>query len=111
VASAPQYPAPRVWLRGDRTSRIPGSINGEEFTGRFDDAIKAIYDSGETNRVVFSHGEAITFWVLMTVKNPDMSLANSPLPNTAHVVVIGDPMDGWTLVNWDGAPVSAPTVH
>ena len=110
-ASAPQYPAPRVWLQGDRTSRIPGSISGVEFKARFDDAVKAIYDSCETNPVAFSHGEAIMFWVLMTVKNPDMSLANSPLPNTAHVVVTGNPTDGWTLVNWDGAPVSAPTLY
>jgi hypothetical protein len=41
----------------------------------------------------------------MTVKNPDMSLANDPLPNTAHVVITGNPTDGWTFVNWNGRPV------
>jgi broad specificity phosphatase PhoE len=111
VASAPRYRAPRVWLQGDRTTRIPGSINGEEFEVRFNDAVEAIYDSGETNPVVFSHGEAITFWVLMTVKNPDMKLADSPLPNTARVVVAGNPTDGWTLVNWDGTPVPDHALH
>jgi broad specificity phosphatase PhoE len=106
-ATAPQYPAPMAWLHGDRKARIPGSINGEEFESRFNNAVNAIYDSGETNPVAFSHGEAITFWVLMNVKNADLSLANDPLPNTAHVVVTGNPRDGWTLANWNGIPVPA----
>ncbi|MDH6244439.1 histidine phosphatase family protein [Mycobacterium sp. OTB74] len=110
-ASAPVYPAPRVWLSGNRTMRIPGAINGEEFESRFSDAVKTIYDSGETNPAVFSHGEAITYWVLMNVKNPDMRLVDSSLRNTGHVVVSGNPTDGWTLSNWDGTPVPAPTSH
>jgi broad specificity phosphatase PhoE len=104
-ATAPRFPAPAVWLHGDRSARIPGSVNGYEFRSRFSDAVKAIYDSGETNPVAFSHGLAILYWVLMTVKNPDMSLADVPLPNTAHIVVTGNPADGWTLVNWNGRPV------
>jgi broad specificity phosphatase PhoE len=96
-----------VWLHGDRTARIPGSINGDEFESRFDDAVKTIYDSGETNPVAFCHGEAIMFWVLINVKNPDPSLANDPLPITARVVVTGNPRDGWTLTNWNGMPVPA----
>jgi len=108
-ANAPQYvAAPLAWLRGDRTARIPGSINGDEFESRFNDAVETIYDSGETNPVAFSHGEAIMFWVLMNAKNAEMSLANVPLPNTAHVVVTGNPTDGWTLANWNGMPVPAP---
>jgi broad specificity phosphatase PhoE len=110
-ASAPKFPAPTAWLHGDRTARIPGSINGDEFESRFNDAVRTIYDSGETNPVAFSHGLAILYWVLMSVKNPDMSLANDPLPNTAHVVVTGNPTDGWTLANWNGRPVPAPTSH
>jgi broad specificity phosphatase PhoE len=106
--NAPQYTAaPMAWLHGDRTARIPGSINGDEFESRFNDAVKTIYDSGETNPIAFSHGEAIMFWVLMNVKNTNLSLANDPLPNTAHVVVTGNPKDGWTLANWNGTPVPA----
>jgi broad specificity phosphatase PhoE len=108
-ASARPYPAPQVWLNGDRTARIPGSINGTEFESRFTDAVNTIYDSGETNPVVFSHGEAITYWVLMNVKNPDMRRVDPLLPNTGHVVVTGNPTDGWTLNNWDGTTVPAPT--
>jgi broad specificity phosphatase PhoE len=104
-ATAPRFPAPSAWLHGDRSARIPGSVTGVEFQSRFNEAVKTIYDSGETNPVAFSHGLAILYWVLMTVTNPDLSLANDPLPNTAHVVVTGNPTDGWTLVNWNGRPV------
>ena len=47
------------------------------------------------------------FWVPMNAKNADMSLANNPLPNTAYVVLTGNPRDGWTLNNWNGTPVPA----
>ena len=108
-ASARPHLALQAWLSGDRTARIPGAINGEEFEARFSDSVKTIYDSGKTNPVVFSHGEAITYWVLMNVKNPDMRLVAPQLPNTGHVVVTGNPTDGWTLNNWDGTPVPAPS--
>ena len=106
-ANAQQFLAPSAWPHGDRTARIPGSINGNEFEQRFNDAVNTIYDTGETNPVVFSHREAIMFWVLMNAKNADMSLANNPLPNTAYVVLTGNPRDGWTLNNWSGTPVPA----
>lgn len=108
-SDAPLDPAkaPLVWLRGDWVARIPGSINGNEFESRFNDAVETIYRSGETNPVVFSHGEAILCWVLMNAKNADKSPANNSLPNTAHVVLTGNPQGGWTLVNWNGMPVPA----
>jgi len=109
-ATAPQYQAPTAWLHGDRIARIPGSITGDEFESRFNDAVTVIYDSGQTNPVAFSHGEAIMYWVLMNATNADASLLEKDaLPNTAHVVVTGNPLDGWTLVNWNGTPVRAPT--
>ena len=106
-ATAPKFSAPTDWLQGKRADRIPGSINGFELESRFNDAVKTIYDTGETNPVAFSHGLAILYWVLMTVKNPVMSLSDQPLPNTAHVVLTGNPTDGWTLVDWNGTPVPA----
>lgn len=42
-------------------------------------------------------------WTLMNVKNPKTGLlASHPLPNIGRVVITGDPVNGWTLVNWDG---------
>jgi broad specificity phosphatase PhoE len=96
---------PLRWLQGDRSARIPGSLNGNEFQARFDEAVQHIYNSGELNPVAFSHSAAIMVWALMNVHNPDQSLlASKPLPNTGRVVVTGNPSDGWTLTEWDADP-------
>jgi hypothetical protein len=55
--------------------------------------------------MAFSHGAAIMTWVLMNVRNPDLSLLTSkPLPKVGHVVVTGNPAGGWTLAEWDADP-------
>jgi broad specificity phosphatase PhoE len=93
------------WAQGDRSTRIPGSIDGNEFEARFSDSVRQIYDSGELNPVAFSHGGAIMLWVLMNVHNPDKSLLSSkPLPNVGRVVVTGNPSDGWTMTEWNADP-------
>jgi broad specificity phosphatase PhoE len=105
-ASAVQtyFAAPEQWLRGDRSARIPGSIDGNEFDARFDQAVQQIYDSGDDNPVAYSHGAAIMLWVQMNVDNPNPQLLmQHPLDNTGYVVVEGNPTDGWTLTDWDGA--------
>jgi broad specificity phosphatase PhoE len=80
-------------------------LNGNEFEARFNDAVRQIYDSGQQNPVVFSHGGAIMVWVLMNVHNPDPSLlTGKPLPNIGHVIVNGNPTEGWTLTDWDADP-------
>jgi broad specificity phosphatase PhoE len=105
-AEVPQDEAASMaWLHGDRSAHIPGSINGNEFDAQFGDAVQTIYDSGDLNPVAFSHSAAIMFWVLMNVKNPNVSLPTSnPLPNAGHIVVVGSPHGGWTLTDWDGIP-------
>lgn len=96
---------PMRWLKGDRSARIPGSVDGNEFEARFDDAVQHIYDSGQQNPIAVSHGGAIMLWVLMNVHNPDPSLlTGKPLPNTGRVVVTGSPSDGWTLTDWIADP-------
>ncbi|MFN6555359.1 histidine phosphatase family protein [Mycolicibacterium septicum] len=105
-ASAVQtyFAAPEQWLRGDRSARIPGSIDGNEFDARFDGAVQQIYDSGDDNPVAYSHGAAIMLWVQMNVGNPNPQLLmQHPLDNTGYVVIKGNPTDGWTLTDWDGA--------
>ena len=52
-----------AWLQGDRSARNPGSITGDEFDARFDQAVQTIYDSGDLNPVAFSHSGAIMAWV------------------------------------------------
>jgi broad specificity phosphatase PhoE len=95
--------APTDWLNGDLDDAMPGSINGHQFNDGFTAAVQKIYDSGDTKPVAFSHGAAITFWTMMNVKNPKRSLVTSHrLPNAARVVITGNPMTGWTLIDWDG---------
>lgn len=95
--------APEQWLEGFRGATIPGSIDGNEFNDQFSAAVHKIYDSGDTKPVAFSHAAAIMLWTQMNVRNPDHSLLMShPLPNTGRVVIKGNPVTGWTLVDWDG---------
>jgi len=91
------------WAAGNRDVRIPGSIDGNEFDARFDDAVESIYASGDRRPVAFSHGGAIALWVEMNVNDVDPTLLTAkPLNNTGYVVVRGNPTAGWTLVDWNG---------
>lgn len=95
--------APADWLRGDLQNSIPGSISGKQFNDQFTAAVNKVYNSGHNKPVVFSHLDSIMYWTLMNTKNAKNSLATShPLPNIGHVVITGNPMTGWTLVDWDG---------
>ena len=95
--------APADWINGEMQDSIPGSITGKEFNDRFTRAVQKIYDSGHSNPVVFSHLYSIEYWTLMNVNNAKDSLLTShKLPNIGRVVITGNPMTGWTLVDWDG---------
>jgi broad specificity phosphatase PhoE len=92
-----------AWLHGHREVRIPGSVDGIEFDKRFDEAVAAIYGSGDSHPVAYSHGGAIAAWTLMNVTNADPNMLTAdPLPNTGYVVVQGAPGAGWKLIDWNG---------
>ncbi len=106
-AASTYFLAPALWLEGNRTARIPGSIDGNEFNDRFTGAVQTIYDSGDQKPVAFAHGGSIMLWTMMNVRNPRDSLLEAhPLPNTGRVVIKGNPITGWTLVDWDGIALS-----
>jgi hypothetical protein len=72
-----------------------------------DGSLEQIYDTGDRNAVVFSHGGAIMFWTMMNATNLTTEqkldlLRYAPLSNTNYVVVEGNPVDGWKLVDWNG---------
>jgi broad specificity phosphatase PhoE len=103
MAASTYLVAPADWLNGDRQDSIPGSINGNEFNQQFSGAVQKIYSSGHSRPVVFSHLNAIMYWTLMNTTNAKDSLATShPLPNIGRVVITGNPINGWKLVDWDG---------
>lgn len=99
---------PLAWaIQGNRDLRIPGSIDGNEFDARVDGALETIYDGGDRNAVIFSHGGAIMFWTMMNAQNLTAAekinlLRTAPLSNTNYVIIEGNAEDGWTLVNWNG---------
>lgn len=99
---------PLAWaVQGNRNLRIPGSIDGNEFDARVDQALATIYDNGDRNAAVFSHGGAIMFWTMMNAQNLTAAqkidlLRTAPLGNAQYVIVEGNAEDGWTLVNWNG---------
>jgi broad specificity phosphatase PhoE len=99
------YDVLKQWTQGDRDARIPGSIDGNEFDARFDDAVATIYASGDRRPVAFSHGGAIVLWTLMNAHDVDPALLAEPLNNIGYVVVHGNPSAGWTLVDWNGVRV------
>ena len=112
--------APIKWLQGNLTPSIDGTsntVNGTQFNARMAAALKTIYDNGDRNAVVFSHGGAIMFWTLMNAKNLTLVqkftiLQTAALKNTDYVVIEGNPEDGWTLVNWNGTQYSTePTLE
>ncbi len=95
--------APVDWLNGDRQDSVPGSISGTDFNSRFAAAVRKIYNDGHDNPVAFTQGMAIMVWTLMNAKNgKDSLLTTHPLPNGGRVVISGNPITGWTLLEWDG---------
>ncbi|MDT5252188.1 MAG: hypothetical protein QOH07_1135, partial [Mycobacterium sp.] len=94
------------------------SVNGVTFDESFGGAVQSIYDgtasaTGTPTDVAFSSEGAIAVWTLMNVNNPDFSVllqevekTGGFLPTTGQVVIEGQPGD-WTLVSYDGTPVSA----
>ncbi|WP_167105665.1 histidine phosphatase family protein [Mycobacterium sp. DL592] len=102
-AAATYLVAPMDWMRGFTNFSIPGSVSGTEFNSKFSSAVQRIYESGDTKPVAFSSAASIMLWTLLNVRNGKDSLATDhPLPNTGRVVITGNPVDGWTLVDWDG---------
>lgn len=102
-AATTYFRAPLQWLSGDRAARIPGSIDGNEFDARFDEAVATIYQDTvgdpDPNVIAYSHGAAIMTWVAMNVQGVDTaSFATTPLQNTGYFVIRGNPVDGWDLI-------------
>ncbi len=100
----PQIPASMF----NKNTNMPGTnVNGNVFDARVDAALQTMYDKGDRNPVVYSHGGTIMFWTMMNVQNltPQQKLQllqTAQLDNTDYVVIEGNNEDGWTLVSWNG---------
>lgn len=120
----PQDPNP---VNTNPATNANGDLNGLVFNDRTNTAVEKIYwdernkyplftadaVNPDANPLAFSHNGTITTWVEMNVKNPlDLAYVSAnQLGNTDRAVVVGNPIDGWTLVSWKDQPVSAtPTL-
>lgn len=116
---------PAAWALGQPLTPMlaPGSTdrNGVVFNRRFTNALQTMYGNalanpvraadGKITELAFSSEFAIEVGIMMNVKNPDpLLMLTDPLPNTGIVVIQGNPQDGWTLVRWNGKPVSSVRV-
>ncbi|MCV7068385.1 histidine phosphatase family protein [Mycolicibacterium farcinogenes] len=95
-------------MPANRNVPQPGTdFDGNDFDAGVDNALKAMYDKGDRNAIVFSHGGTIMFWTIMNVNNltlaqKGMLLSQYTLGNTDYVVIEGNPEDGWVLTDWNG---------
>lgn len=110
----PQIPVEQF----NKGTYMPGTTqNGYVFDERVRGALQTMYDNGDRNAVVFSHGGTIMFWTMMNAQNLTATqklqlLQTSALGNTDYVVIEGNNEDGWTLVNWNGQQFSPePTLR
>ncbi|POX37500.1 histidine phosphatase family protein [Streptomyces sp. Ru73] len=96
------------WPAGKPELRMPGGENGVEMLARYDAVIEEIAGSGVAAAAVVSHGAAIRTWTAARARNVDADFAIAhPLPNTAVVVLEGDPETGWTVVTWSDLDIPA----
>lgn len=99
-----------------------GDLNGLVFNDRTNTAIRKIYWdemnkyptftadalNPDANPLAFSHNGTVATWVMMNVLNPPSLayISDNQLGNAQTAVVVGNPIDGWTLLSWNGAAVS-----
>lgn len=92
----------RAWGEGDRSAKIPGGEDAEEFFARYDDAIAEIAASGHGAALLVSHGAALRMWIAGRVDGIDLAeVVGRRLGNTTIVTLDGSPEAGWTFVDWD----------
>ncbi len=92
-----------AWGRGDLQARVPGGEDAIEFLARYDAAIDEVVASGVEAAMVVSHGAALRSWAGARVTGFNAALGAGHLDNTGIVVIDGNPVDGWELIELDGA--------
>jgi len=91
------------WLGGNLDHALHQGVSGRDFFARYDAAVGRVAAAGAEVAAVFSHGAAIRTWVAARATNPPTEYVG--LPNTAAVILEGDPARGWTLVEMGQVPL------
>lgn len=93
-----------AWGAGERDRMMPGAFSGHDFFERFTASIAAA--ATVDTAVVVTHAAAMRVWVAGSASNIEPTFtAHQELDNTGLVVLDGSPAEGWSLVEWRGAPL------
>lgn len=94
------------WAAGEGAVRLAGGETGGEFAARYDSVVAEAEATGHDVVALVSHGAAIRCWAGMRSRDLDAGfIAEHLLENTGVVVLEGSGSD-WSLVSWEGEPVS-----
>lgn len=93
-----------AWAAGDLDPAIPGGEDGHTFIQRFDAAIK-VAAADVDHLAVVTHGAAIRAWAGNRGQNVDAEdAAERGVSNTGRVILEGDPVNGWKVLDWIRTP-------
>ena len=81
-------------------------MDGHAFFARFDRAVAEIAASPHAEAVVVSHGAAIRAWTSARVCGLTVhQMESTPFSNSAWVLIDGDSLNGWELVEYSPLPL------
>ncbi|MCJ1704512.1 MULTISPECIES: histidine phosphatase family protein [unclassified Rathayibacter] len=94
------------WAGGETSLRLAGGETGDEFAARYDAVVAEAEATGHDVVALVSHGAAIRCWAGLRSLDLDADfIADHLLDNTGIVVLEGSGSE-WSLVSWEGEPVS-----
>jgi probable phosphoglycerate mutase len=94
------------WAGGETSLRLAGGETGDEFAARYDAVVAEAEATGHDVVALVSHGAAIRCWAGLRSLDLDADfIADHLLDNTGVVVLEGSGSE-WSLVSWEGEPIS-----
>ncbi|PPI18947.1 histidine phosphatase family protein [Rathayibacter sp. AY1B1] len=94
------------WAGGETSIRLAGGETGDEFAARYDAVVTEAEALGHEVVALVSHGAAIRCWSGLRSLDLDARFIADHLLDNTGVVVLEGSGDAWTLVSWQGEPVS-----
>ncbi|PPG12781.1 histidine phosphatase family protein [Rathayibacter sp. AY1C6] len=94
------------WAGGETSIRLAGGETGDEFAARYDAVVAEAEALGHEVVALVSHGAAIRCWAGLRSLDLDARFIADHLLDNTGVVVLEGSGDAWTLVSWQGEPVS-----
>ncbi|QHC57991.1 histidine phosphatase family protein [Rathayibacter sp. VKM Ac-2760] len=94
------------WAGGATAERLAGGETGDEFAARYDAVVAEAEATGHDVVALVSHGAAIRCWAGLRSLDLDADFIAEHLLDNTGVVVLEGSGAKWSLVSWEGEPVS-----